>query len=192
MPKKWFLGKGSQSFVVTRRGDLFPEEQMVLHPSIFAANVERWIADTLSQRTLLDMYESVGGGRIAAGPTHAQGNELWPKVKRLLVSAFKSGDLVMLPVYQPARIIRMLEKPAPPPSKPEQVKQKTWVEIQLLDEEGIPMDKEQYRIKLPDGSYEDGFLDKNGRARVDGIDAGMCEVSFPNLKPNTPRPAARK
>jgi hypothetical protein len=192
MPKKWFLGKGAQSFVVTRRGDLFPEEQMVLDASLFAANVERWIADSLSQRALLDMYESVGGGRIAAGPTRAQGNDLWPKVKRLLVSSFKSGELVMLPVFQTVRILDPPGKPAPPPSKPEQVKQKTWVEIQLLDEEGIPMAREQYRLKLPNGSFEDGFLDKNGRARVDGIDPGTCQVSFPDLKPNTQPRGARK
>jgi type VI secretion system secreted protein VgrG len=58
---------------------------------------------------------------------------------------------------------------------------KSWIEIELLDEEGEPVPGERYRITLPDGSTVEGTLDQNGFARVDGIDPGNCEVSFPDL-----------
>jgi hypothetical protein len=183
MPKKWFLGRGSLSFVVTRRRDLFPEEQMVLDPSMFSANVERWIADTLSRRTLLEMYESVGGGRVAVGPTKARGNDLWPKVRRHLERTFRSGELVILPVGQLMRLVEAPEKPTPPPTeRPKQVKQKTWIEVLLLDEAGKPWSKkERYKVKKPDGSIEDGFLHE-GLVYVDVDSPGECEISFPDLE----------
>jgi hypothetical protein len=76
---------------------------------------------------------------------------------------------------------------APPPRKrarqapaPE-VRQKTWIEIELLDEKGAPVPSEPYSILLPDGSTRTGNLDALGRARVDDIDPGMCEISFPEI-----------
>jgi type VI secretion system secreted protein VgrG len=58
---------------------------------------------------------------------------------------------------------------------------KSWIEIELLNEEGEPVPGERYSIKLPDGSTVEGTLDENGIARVDGIDPGNCEVSYPDL-----------
>ncbi len=34
-----------------------------------------------------------------------------------------------------------------------------------------------------------GYLDSNGRARIDGIDPGVCEVSFPDIDANEWRAA---
>ncbi len=64
-------------------------------------------------------------------------------------------------------------------------KKKTWIEIVLKDEDGNPVPGEPYRITLPDGSVSEGTLDQNGFARVDGIDPGTCEVTFPNLDKDT-------
>jgi hypothetical protein len=61
------------------------------------------------------------------------------------------------------------------------VEQKTWIEIELLDEFGTPVLSEPYTLRLPDGSTRRGTLDRLGRARVDGIEPGMCEVSFPRI-----------
>lgn len=58
----------------------------------------------------------------------------------------------------------------------------TWIEIQLLDEEGEPVPGHRYEIELPDGSVKKGTLNYRGRARVDGIDApGACQIRFPEL-----------
>ena len=58
---------------------------------------------------------------------------------------------------------------------------KVWVEIELLDQAGKPVTNEPYSIKLPDGTTSEGSTDELGRARVDGIDPGNCQITFLNL-----------
>lgn len=58
----------------------------------------------------------------------------------------------------------------------------SWIEIQLVDEEDNPVPGEVYRIILPDGqTVAEGTLDENGFARVNGIDPGTCQITFPDL-----------
>lgn len=56
-----------------------------------------------------------------------------------------------------------------------------WIEIELIDEADEPVPSEKYEITLPDGSVAKGTLDGDGFARVDGIEPGTCEISFPDL-----------
>lgn len=60
-----------------------------------------------------------------------------------------------------------------------------WVSIELVDELGKHVPYEDYRITLPDGTVIEDSLDKNGRAKISGIDAGTCKVSFPNRDKDT-------
>jgi len=62
-----------------------------------------------------------------------------------------------------------------------QEEEATWLEIELLDDEGKPVPGEQYQVALPDGTIRAGRLDADGRARIEGLDPGTCKVSFPNL-----------
>ena len=57
---------------------------------------------------------------------------------------------------------------------------KQWVEIQMLDEENNPVAGEPYQITLPDGTVDSGTTDGSGVARVEGIDPGSCQITFPN------------
>ncbi len=57
---------------------------------------------------------------------------------------------------------------------------KHWIAIELVDEDGKPVPGENYKIKLPDGTEIEDSLDDKGRAKISGIDAGSCKVSFPN------------
>ncbi len=57
----------------------------------------------------------------------------------------------------------------------------TWIEIVLVDEKGRPAPNERYRIVLPDGSMRSGQLDENGFQRLDGIEMGICDVTFPDI-----------
>jgi hypothetical protein len=58
---------------------------------------------------------------------------------------------------------------------------RTWIEVQLIGEDDKPIPGETYAITLPGGKVLTGTLDDNGVARIDGISAGNCLVSFPNL-----------
>jgi type VI secretion system secreted protein VgrG len=76
--------------------------------------------------------------------------------------------------------------PAPPdaprhdPSDPANQEKKHYIEIELHDDEQLPVPGEPYEIILPDGStVASGTTDEKGRARVENIDAGNCRVRFP-------------
>jgi type VI secretion system secreted protein VgrG len=58
---------------------------------------------------------------------------------------------------------------------------KSWIEIELKDETGEPVAGEFYRVTVTDGSVCEGTLDEKGFARIDGIDPGSCEITFPRL-----------
>jgi type VI secretion system secreted protein VgrG len=57
----------------------------------------------------------------------------------------------------------------------------SWISIEMVDEDGKPVTSERYKITLSDGSVAEGTLDDKGCARLDGIDPGSCQVSFPDL-----------
>jgi type VI secretion system secreted protein VgrG len=59
--------------------------------------------------------------------------------------------------------------------------ERTWIEIELVDEADEPVPGEPYEITLPDGRVARGTLGPDGKARIDGIDPGSCQVTFPNL-----------
>ena len=68
------------------------------------------------------------------------------------------------------------------PTDEEEKKKKSWIEIELVDEDNNPIPGERYKITLPDGkTIATGTLDQNGFARVEGIDPGTCKITFPRL-----------
>ncbi len=76
------------------------------------------------------------------------------------------------------------------PNSEEAKQKKSWIEIELVDEDKKPVPGERYRITLPDGTtLAEGTLDEKGRARVDGIDPGTCKVTFPDLDKDAWEPA---
>lgn len=68
----------------------------------------------------------------------------------------------------------------PKPHKPDESK-KSWIEIELVDEDGNPVPGETYCVTTPNGAVAQGSLDENGFARVEGMDPGNCKITFPNL-----------
>ncbi len=60
-------------------------------------------------------------------------------------------------------------------------KPKSWIAIELVDENNQAVAGEAYSIVMPDGTVAEGTLDEKGRARIDGTDPGSCKITFPNL-----------
>jgi len=81
----------------------------------------------------------------------------------------------------PAGMESPIERSPEPPK--ETVQEKTWIEFELLDEDGAPMAGESYELCLPDGSVRKGKLDTQGLVRVAGIDPGLGTISW-FLKPS--------
>ncbi len=76
---------------------------------------------------------------------------------------------VPVPPYKPAQ------------TKEEKEKKKSWIEIEMVDEDQQPVPGVVYRITLPDQTVAEGSLDENGFARVGDIDPGSCKITFPDL-----------
>jgi len=71
------------------------------------------------------------------------------------------------------------QKSTTPPGK--RTGEKTWVEFVVVDMEGNPVGDHPYRVTLPDGSVNEGVLDKSGKVRFNGIDPGTCQFSLTDL-----------
>ena len=72
----------------------------------------------------------------------------------------------------------------PPEHKPgDNADKKSWIELQLVYESnGLPVAGMAYEVTLPDGkTVASGSTDDQGLARVDCIDPGSCQISFPSL-----------
>lgn len=70
----------------------------------------------------------------------------------------------------------------PPETKEEKEKKKSWIEIEMVDEEEQPVPGMAYRITLPDDeTVAEGTLDDKGFARVEAIEPGTCKITFPEL-----------
>ncbi len=67
--------------------------------------------------------------------------------------------------------------------KPQEVEEKesSWIEIEMVDEDGQPWPGEEYELTLPDGSIKRGTLDSQGLAHVYLPEKGECQIGFPNL-----------
>lgn len=61
----------------------------------------------------------------------------------------------------------------------------SWIEIELLDINGAPISGAVYEIKMKDGSLCRGTLDEKGMARVDPVEEGTCDVTFPEYAPSS-------
>ncbi len=70
---------------------------------------------------------------------------------------------------------------APTEVPPEEEPVTSWVEIEMVDEEGQPYPNEKYEITFPDGTVRRGRLDRNGQARIGLKEPTEVQVTFPNL-----------
>jgi len=62
----------------------------------------------------------------------------------------------------------------------EETAETTWIEIELMDPDGTPVPNERYKITMPDGSIKYGRLDGDAKARIEKLQPGSCQVTFPD------------
>ncbi|WP_347988692.1 hypothetical protein [Methylomonas sp. AM2-LC] len=73
------------------------------------------------------------------------------------------------PAFTPSQHVQRLQK------------EKHWIEIELLGEDGKPIANQNYLVVTADQKQYTGTTDADGLARLDDIPAGNCQVSFPDL-----------
>ena len=57
--------------------------------------------------------------------------------------------------------------------------EKSWIDIELLNEQHEPVPYALYHVTLLDGSVKEGELDGNGRAKIGITGSGVCHIFFP-------------
>src|SRR5213079_1944310 len=77
------------------------------------------------------------------------------------------------------------EEAAPPPPEafpPEPVAEKepeAWIEVQVVDQDGVPWGARDYKLQLPDLNVVDGQLDADGRVRREPLKPGLAKLWLP-------------
>jgi hypothetical protein len=121
---------------------------------------------------------------IAAEACHDARRPSTDQVLKEIASLLVSGRLKILrtfPALRSGTAVSQQEDTALSGGGPP-LRKSSWVEINLLDAAGEPVAAERYKIKLPDASIQEGSLDTHGHVEFYSINAGSCEVSFPNLE----------
>ncbi len=55
----------------------------------------------------------------------------------------------------------------------------SWISIELKDADGKPIPRELYQAVFPNGRTVRGRLDKEGKARIEGVPSGEAKITFP-------------
>ncbi|MGB0672196.1 MAG: hypothetical protein ACPGNT_11935, partial [Rhodospirillales bacterium] len=106
------------------------------------------------------------------------------EVRRRLsgIQAFELGDGFQATREKPApetpRQAAANQTQAEPEPEPEEEPKKTWITIQLEDEDGNPIADERYKVELPDGSVVEGRTSSAGKATFRDIDPGTAKITF--------------
>lgn len=186
----WYLrGLGDELLVVQPSEAPRPPQYDVL-PSVFALGyLERWFGEPDARGILVNIHARLCGGLSLGVWAY---DEIERGVRPALVAALERRDLVVLTrrrisVPAPSRPVEKMPSEEIPAGRPPTV-ETTFIEIVLVDQAGVPVGGVRFRIMLPDGTVREGRLDRDGFARLDGIEPGECDVEFPDLDGREWRP----
>jgi len=186
MHKSWRLQGFSETCIIAPRSLVSQEEQA----AYLTAQLDRWLADPLARKTVLEIYENIRG-ETALLAKRLQGVELHKYVKTEILQAFRRGEFVLMRMPHVTRFPTIMlsgprgqsaaEEPPPESPKKEEKKENTWVGIELVDQDGSPVPQARYEIELADGTKKTGKLDENGCAQVRDLEPGNYKVNFPDF-----------
>jgi hypothetical protein len=143
--------------------------------------LESWLFDA-SEREFVHKLHA----RLCRLSAHLEPEGRWEQVTRELRLAFATGRVVIqrprppdgLPGTQP------VDPPRPAPERPrlpEPRQELTWIEIEIVDEAGDAIVGEPISVVDPAGARKPLTTNEQGLARLEGIDPGACEISFPRI-----------
>ena len=180
--------RGGGVWIVKGRDPDRPLDLETIEPERAGWSVSGWFPDPWSDGRSQEVLRRIGGEVFGVpASTHEELLALRERVR----DALRSGALVALRA-PPLTLATSweLEEPEPLGERVAPREEKTWVTISLVtdDDPPRPVPSKRYRMELPDGSVVEGSLDRNGLARITGIDPGDCKVSFPDLDAKDWRP----
>jgi len=162
--RSWPLDVMGSKYLAVRASDLRENEAaFTAHAALQV--IERAIHHPTNPRQLSDLGQALtrSGLRSVSTPN-------WNAV----LSAFRSGEMVLLKRSVPVPLTRATREESVEAQLKSAKLVKTWVEMEVVDMEGNPVQGKRFLCALPDGSVQEGVLDRTGRVRFDGIDPGNC------------------
>ncbi|MFP2926080.1 carboxypeptidase regulatory-like domain-containing protein [Pyxidicoccus sp. 3LG] len=180
--RRWTLpARNADWLVVSSMGDEARQPERNHVPDVFVtSSLDHWLTTPVVARTLYAMYQALGGAP-ALGLSGPERGRYEQRLKQRLTDAFTHGELVALEVRRPTLVAPPWPDTLIPLPSEKPIEEPTWLAIALKDEDGKPVPHTRYVVTLPDGSTREGVLDKNGYARVDGVNPGKCQVAFPDV-----------
>jgi hypothetical protein len=105
------------------------------------------------------------------------------ELRARIADALRSGRLFGARASRPMRVQReqQVEPLGPSTIVEEPETEKTFIAIELVDQDGVALAGRRFRILLPNNVMQEGTTGPDGKARVKGIDRGQCEITFPGL-----------
>ncbi|MFL5348276.1 MAG: carboxypeptidase-like regulatory domain-containing protein [Hyalangium sp.] len=178
--RTWRLRGLMDEYLVVRGLEVHSEEEEHRIPADAVLwRLQGWRGDLSAERTLLDVYEALGG-RMRSGLSSLERRSFLEHVWTELEAAFESDRLALLKVSRPVFIPAEREE-AEDSDWEDESEPTSWVGIVLEDEDGEPVAGRRVRIKLADGTVKESVSDDKGRIRLDGIPQGNCQVEFPGM-----------
>lgn len=187
----WELHGAGRRMLIIHRRDSKPEDRYERNPAGIGSALSRWLSDSFSSRTVLQLYEVVSGHSVSSFGLNDPDQVIKPRLEE----AFRRGELLILELKKPAQ-----GQPEAPPEQaqpqrnaPKQnappSKEKTWIEFRVVWPDGKPAAGVAYKLKITDGSIRTGTLDSEGSVRVANIDPGSCDFSLTDVDGRCWKPA---
>lgn len=174
---------------VTRRADESKQKSFYSHE----AALQYLASANIDIKHVSKVMEKMGLAAKAPPTTVTEASGAGPELAAV-VNALVTGELLLFekepPSTPPTPKDPAPEELAPAPRQaslgPHELGNPatTFVEIQLLDDQGEPIADEAYQITDPDGVVHEGKTNAKGSAKVSGIRRGNCQVVFPNIDGN--------
>jgi hypothetical protein len=145
------------------------EHREAIRPAVVRLEIERWLCDRATRRTLFALCGVPGSTTDALA-------------RKRVEEAFIRGRLVVVRNARPVSVERPadreeLEVLGPEPEKP------SFVEVLALDAKGKPLAGEPYKITLASGEVKRGKTDGNGLVRIDDVLGDDFLIEFPDRAP---------
>ena len=140
-------------------------------------------------RALLEVYDRLTGESLAERVPNPLDDHLHllrnldGELRRTLRRAAETGRLGIERVERaPWPFPDTLEDPQPAPEPAPHVDEElAFVAFRLVDQDGQPVPRRAVHLVLADRSEQEGFVDGEGRFRLDGVAPGSCKLTFPDL-----------
>lgn len=169
------LGRGPDDVIVAAHDEPAPREDFEpLHPSLAYYLVNEWLASAETRERLEALWAQHTGEPVQLQSASA--------VIARIIASIEEGQLVLWgPIRSGPTAPAVFPTGVPRPTGDRTETRTTWVEIELSTDGGAPVADEPYRITTPDGDRRSGRLDQRGFARLEGLTAGTCDITFPAI-----------